>query len=151
MEQLKQLNAFRLDAEANFDELQQIRDRYMNSIGRVDAKMDDYYNLADALQEKLRQAIKMGDNELVHELAKERVKIRVSEGGHNIEPKVIERRYIRGIQNLFDIYLPIVDGALIFDNSEGKHELIVDKQIDGLLNIVNEKKFNLLKNQYDNT
>jgi len=29
------------------------------------------------------------------ELAKERVKIRVSEGGHNIEPEVIERRYIR--------------------------------------------------------
>jgi predicted ABC-type ATPase len=30
------------------------------------------------------------------ELAKERVKIRVSEGGHNIEPQVIERRYLRG-------------------------------------------------------
>jgi predicted ABC-type ATPase len=53
------------------------------------------------------------------ELAKERVKTRVSEGGHNIEPEVIERRYIRGIKNLFDIYLPIVDGALLFDNSEG--------------------------------
>ena len=50
------------------------------------------------------------------ELAKERVKIRVFEGGHNINPDVIERRYIRGIKNLFDIYLPIVDGALIFDN-----------------------------------
>ena len=81
----------------------------------------------------------------------ERVKIRVFEGGHDINPDVIERRYIRGIKNLFDIYLPIVDGALIFDNSEGKHELIVEKQIDGLLNIVNEKKFNLLKNQYDNS
>lgn len=84
------------------------------------------------------------------ELAKERVKMRVSEGGHNIEPNVIERRYIRGIQNLFDIYLPIVDGALIFDNSEGQHELIADKQIDGLLNIVNQEKINLLKDHYDN-
>jgi predicted ABC-type ATPase len=84
------------------------------------------------------------------ELAKERVKIRVFEGGHNIEPEVIERRYIRGIKNLFDIYLPIVDGALIFDNSEGQHKLLADKQIDGLLNIVNHKKFNLLKNYYDN-
>ena len=84
------------------------------------------------------------------ELAKERVKMRVSEGGHNIQTDVIERRYIRGIQNLFDIYLPIVDGALIFDNSEGQHELIADKQIDGLLNIVNQEKINLLKNHYDN-
>ncbi len=84
------------------------------------------------------------------ELAKERVKIRVAEGGHNIETNVIERRYIRGIKNLFDIYLPLVDGALIFDNSEGKHELICDKKIDGLINIVNQEKFNLIKNYYDN-
>jgi predicted ABC-type ATPase len=84
------------------------------------------------------------------ELAKERVKIRVSEGGHNIEQKIIERRYIRGIKNLFDIYLPIVDGALIFDNSEGKHELLADMKIDGLLNILNQEKFILLKKYYDN-
>ncbi|MFZ1633083.1 MAG: zeta toxin family protein [Chitinophagales bacterium] len=84
------------------------------------------------------------------ELAKERVKIRVSEGGHNIESKIIERRYVRGIQNLFDIYLPIVDGALIFDNSEGEHKLLAEKQIDGMLNILNQEKFNLLKKHYDN-
>lgn len=84
------------------------------------------------------------------ELAKERVKIRVSEGGHDIEPNIIERRYARGIKNLFDIYLPIIDGALIFDNSEGKHELLADKQMIGSLNIVNQEKFNLLKTYYDN-
>lgn len=84
------------------------------------------------------------------ELAKERVKIRVAEGGHNIENDIIERRYIRGIKNLFDIYLPVVDGALIFDNSEGKHELIFDKKIDGLINIINQDKFNLIKKYYDN-
>jgi len=43
------------------------------------------------------------------ELAKERVKIRVNEGGHNIPKDVIERRYINGIKNLFDIYLELVD------------------------------------------
>lgn len=84
------------------------------------------------------------------DLAKERVKTRVFEGGHNIEPEIIERRYIKGIKNLFDIYLPIVDGALIFDNSEGKHELLAHKQIDGILNIVNQEKFKLLKSYYDN-
>lgn len=84
------------------------------------------------------------------ELAKERVRVRVAEGGHNIEPEVIERRYLKGIKNLFTLYLPIVDGALIFDNSEGKHELLADKQIDGLLNVINVEKFNLLKGYYDN-
>lgn len=34
------------------------------------------------------------------ELAKERVKIRVKEGGHNIPEDIIERRYFKGIKNL---------------------------------------------------
>jgi predicted ABC-type ATPase len=84
------------------------------------------------------------------ELAKERVKIRVEEGGHNINPDIIERRYYKGIKNLFDIYLPIIDGALIFDNSEGKHELLAEKKVDGILHVMNENKFNLLKGYYDN-
>jgi len=85
------------------------------------------------------------------ELAKERVKTRVLEGGHNIEPNVIERRYARGIKNLFEIYLPIVDGAFIFDNSTGKHEILAQKTIDGKLTIINEPKFNELKKWYDHS
>ena len=84
------------------------------------------------------------------DLAKERVKIRVKEGGHNIEPYIIERRYKRGIKNLFDIYLPIVDGTLIFDNSEGKYELLAEKMIDGSVNTISQIKFNSLKYYYDN-
>lgn len=83
------------------------------------------------------------------ELAKKGVQIRVKEGGHNIEPDVIKRRYLRGIKNLFDIYLPIVDGAFIFDNSSGKHELIAQSNFDKKLTILNELKFNKLKKYYD--
>lgn len=83
------------------------------------------------------------------ELAKERVRIRVQEGGHNIEPKVIERRYKNGITNLFKIYLPIVDGAFIFDNSQGKHQLLAIKTVDGNLSILDDNKFKMLKG-YDN-
>ncbi|TAE17315.1 MAG: zeta toxin [Bacteroidetes bacterium] len=79
------------------------------------------------------------------ELAKERVKTRVMEGGHNIDQDVIERRYVRGLKNLVDIYLPIVDGALLFDNSFGKHELTAQKTVDGKLSILDEIKFNELK------
>ena len=41
-------------------------------------------------------------------LAKERVKSRVKEGGHNIPNDVIKRRYFKGIKNLFNIFLNIV-------------------------------------------
>jgi predicted ABC-type ATPase len=46
---------------------------------------------------------------------------------------------------LFKIYLPIVDGAIIFDNSNGKHELLAEKTVDGQLNIIDSIKFNELK------
>ena len=83
------------------------------------------------------------------ELAKERVKTRVKEGGHNIPEKVIERRYLKGVYNLFDIYLPIIDGALIFDNSFGKHELIAHKMGTDNLEIIDAAKFKQLKKVYD--
>jgi predicted ABC-type ATPase len=83
------------------------------------------------------------------DLAKERVKTRVKEGGHNIPNKVIERRYIKGIKNLFDIYMDIVDGALIFDNSFGKHELIAQKIEYEDIVIANVKKYNELRKSYE--
>lgn len=82
-------------------------------------------------------------------LAKERVKTRVKEGGHNIPTDVIERRYISGIKNLFDIYLEIVDQVLIFDNSEGKPILIADKNFGEEIIIHNLEQFNDLKSYYD--
>jgi predicted ABC-type ATPase len=84
------------------------------------------------------------------ELAKERVKTRVLEGGHNIETPVIERRYLQGIYNLFDIYLPIVDQAFIFDNSEGKPLLIGEKSFNDEIKIIDTNKFNELKSYNDN-
>jgi predicted ABC-type ATPase len=74
------------------------------------------------------------------DLAIERVGIRVSEGGHNINEEVIKRRYLRGIKNLFEIYLPIVNKALIFDNSSGIPDLIFQKSEKEY--IINPIKFN---------
>jgi len=79
------------------------------------------------------------------ELAKFRVSSRVREGGHNIPDDVIERRYVAGIRNLFDIYLEIVDQALLFDNSEGKHELIAKKSRDSAIIAVSKDKYYQLK------
>jgi predicted ABC-type ATPase len=80
------------------------------------------------------------------DLAIERVKTRVEEGGHNIEKEVIKRRYIRGIQNLFKIYLPILDEVYIFDNSFENQELIAEKSLNLDLKILNPTKFNKLEN-----
>ncbi len=80
------------------------------------------------------------------ELAIERVKLRVQEGGHDVDTETIKRRYKRGIKNLFDIYLPLVDEAMVFDNSNGVYEIIAEKNDSSQLNILNYLKFNQLKN-----
>ncbi|MEC4052083.1 zeta toxin family protein [Myroides odoratimimus] len=85
-----------------------------------------------------------------YDLAKERVKTRVKEGGHNIPNDIIERRYINGIKNLFQIYLNIVDQVFIFDNSEGLPLLIAEKNINEEIVIHSQEKFNELKKYYDN-
>ena len=82
------------------------------------------------------------------ELAKNRVKIRVSEGGHHIDEEIIERRYYRGIKNLFELYLQVVDSASIYDNSEGKFELMAQKLDTEEFIIFDQLGFNELKKQY---
>lgn len=80
------------------------------------------------------------------ELAKDRVRKRVSEGGHNIEIDVIERRYKAGIKNLFSLYCNKVDSLLIYDSSKAESELIAEKEIeDELFTVYNNQKFNSLK------
>ncbi|MCI9172949.1 zeta toxin family protein [uncultured Duncaniella sp.] len=56
--------------------------------------------------------------------ARDRVAHRVQEGGHNIAPDVIERRYYAGLANLREIFLPIVDTWVIVDNSRGENEIV---------------------------
>lgn len=60
------------------------------------------------------------------QLAEKRVELRVKEGGHNIPKDVINRRYIKGIQNLFNIYVPVCDYTLIFDNSRPEPVLVYE-------------------------
>ena len=79
------------------------------------------------------------------ELAKERVKTRVTEGGHNIKEDVIERRYIGGIKNLFEIYLPIVDRFTLVDASTNDYEIIASKLLETDLFVYNNMKFDSLK------
>lgn len=51
------------------------------------------------------------------ELAMQRVAERVRNGGHNIPIEIIQRRYVAGIRNLFNIFMSEVDLWMIYDNS----------------------------------
>ena len=50
-------------------------------------------------------------------LAEERVKQRVREGGHNIAAADIKRRFKRSWQNFVNLYAPLAQSWVLFDNS----------------------------------
>ena len=84
------------------------------------------------------------------ELAIERVKQRVIEGGHNIESEVIKRRYLNGITNFYKIYYLIVDEIMIFDTSDKKSDFIAEKKNKSFeLTVYNTEKYKLFKRYYD--
>ena len=83
------------------------------------------------------------------ELAIKRVKIRVKEGGHNILKNVIKRRYENGLKNFFGIFKPIVDKWILIDNSNEGFQKTIAKGDIREVRIVNSKKWNLLKEKYD--
>ena len=72
------------------------------------------------------------------DLAVERVKYRVSTGGHDIPKNVILRRYNLGLENLSKLYIPICDDWLIIDNSETPLQVIAEKVKNGKINIYND-------------
>ena len=51
------------------------------------------------------------------DLAVQRVALRVASGGHSIPEAVIRRRYERGRRNLMELYLPLCDSWIVYDNS----------------------------------
>lgn len=43
------------------------------------------------------------------QLAIRRVKLRVAQGGHNVPPDVVRRRFGRSLNNFFNLYAPLAD------------------------------------------
>jgi predicted ABC-type ATPase len=78
------------------------------------------------------------------EMAINRVAIRVSEGGHNIPIDVIQRRYSRGIENLFKIYLPLCNEWAVFDNSDGE-PLMIAQGIKSKIDVIEKENWNFFK------
>ena len=79
------------------------------------------------------------------EQAMQRVAERVSKGGHNIPQDIIVRRYYEGIDNLFQIYMPIVDTWILVNNSETPRSIVASGGNNQELLIRNSVLFNQIK------
>jgi predicted ABC-type ATPase len=54
------------------------------------------------------------------DMAVQRVRDRVSRGGHDVPEETIRRRYERGIHNFFHLYQPLADHWKFFNNANPK-------------------------------
>lgn len=83
----------------------------------------------------------------------ERVARRVRQGGHYIPNEVVIRRYWKGINNLIERFIPIVDKWVLFDNSdytEGHPLRIAEKLPDGNIIVENAIIWSKIKDYENN-
>ena len=69
------------------------------------------------------------------ELTIQRIKERVSQGGHDVPTRDVLRRFDRTLSNLFTLYRPLLDDLLFFDNS-GKIPRLIFKDSGGETSIM---------------
>ncbi len=78
------------------------------------------------------------------DLAVARVKNRVRQGGHHVPEPVIRRRFKSGIQNLFQLYMPLLDAWWLYDASQLPPEVVAQEEYDEL-KLVRSELFEQIK------
>jgi predicted ABC-type ATPase len=79
------------------------------------------------------------------EAALDRVARRVRQGGHDVPESVVVRRYWAGVANMHDLYLPLADLALIYDNSDAGRALIAERTPGHALVVHDARRWALIK------
>ena len=80
------------------------------------------------------------------ELAIERVKQRVANGGHDVPAPIIRRRYRSGLENFFRIYMPCVDYWMLADNSCTPRVIVADAfRLGDEVHIYNQELFTKIR------
>lgn len=79
------------------------------------------------------------------DLAKRRVGFRVAAGGHSIPNEVIERRYDRGLRNLFGLFMDEVELWVIYDNSTNERKRVAFGGTRSALKIKDKQTFERIK------
>ena len=84
------------------------------------------------------------------ELALGRIRVRVSQGGHDVPEAVVRRRFERSMRNFLVHYRPLADRWILFDNSEA-WPAVIGKQEEGRLQIFDIERYNDLIESYGKT
>jgi predicted ABC-type ATPase len=82
------------------------------------------------------------------ELALERIRTRVEEGGHDIPEATVRRRFGRSLSNFLKVYQPLAGSWTVFDNSSDTPALIAFQE-SGALTIHDARKHAIVTERKD--
>jgi predicted ABC-type ATPase len=77
------------------------------------------------------------------DLALERIRLRVRNGGHGIRAVTVRRRFSRSLANFLRLYEPLADSWTIFDNSRDVPKMIAIEE-SGKIEILDPDLFKIL-------
>ena len=78
-------------------------------------------------------------------LARERIKQRVKDGGHDVPFEDVKRRFQRSRENFLKLYEPLCDSWILFDNASAKPEEIAQNN-QGRVKIINNEYYRSWEN-----
>jgi predicted ABC-type ATPase len=77
-------------------------------------------------------------------LAIARVNQRVAEGGHNVPAEDVKRRFKRSISNFFNLYMPLLNSWILFNNT-GNQPLPIAERINQQIIIYDQILYDKIK------
>lgn len=82
------------------------------------------------------------------DMAVERVAARVRSGGHHIPEETIRRRYERGLDNFFNLYVPVADTWVLMNNTIQPAPRIAWGEVGGRLSVRDNRLWTELAARY---
>ncbi|MEZ6235486.1 MAG: zeta toxin family protein [Phycisphaerales bacterium] len=79
------------------------------------------------------------------DMAVERVRRRVGEGGHDVPEAIIRRRFVRGLVNLMNEYVALADKWWIYDGLDRVPRLVARRLPDENASIIDTEYWGMLK------
>jgi predicted ABC-type ATPase len=83
------------------------------------------------------------------EFSRQRVRQRVEAGGHNIPDEAIDRRYSRTVSNFLNLFAPLCDEVLCYDNSNPRPIVVFEQKGQERSVIDNVRYETILRSLYE--
>lgn len=82
------------------------------------------------------------------DLAVRRVASRVRDGGHFVPEETVRRRFMSGLRNFFELYMPLVDTWRMYDNSQADEpQLIAKGNGEGAATVFNQDIWDSIRSE----